>query len=114
MVLVGILTLILCMIFVKKGEGIEYRALDKVGIALNFVAMFFALPIMYLASALIQAYPMGPDWIYQAYLCIPQIVPFTVAASLSLRRKGYRKIGFFIPFVAPAIEAIIAVLEIVL
>ena len=111
MILVGILTLILCMIFVKKGDGVEYRVLDKVGIVLNFAAMFFALPIMYLASALIQAYPTGPDWIYQAYLCIPQIIPFSVAASLSLRRKGFRKSGFFIQFLAPAVEVILAVLE---
>ena len=114
MVLVGILTLILCMIFVKKGEGIEYRALDKVGIALNFAAMFFALPIMYLAAGLIQAYKTGPDWIYQAYLCIPQIIPFSVAASLSLRRKGFRKSGFFIQFLAPAIEVVIIVMEYIL
>jgi hypothetical protein len=114
MILVGILTVVLCMILVKKGDGVQYGALDKIGIALNFVLMLGVLPVMYIAGVFIQAYPMGPDWIYQAYLCIPQIVPFTVAASLSLRRKGYRKIGFFILFVAPAIEAIIAVLEIVL
>ena len=114
MTLVGILALILCMIFVKKGAGVEYRVLDKIGIALNFAAMFFVLPVMYLASALIQAYPTGPDWIYQAYLCIPQMIPFSVAASLSLRRKGFRKSGFFIQFIAPAIETIIIILECVL
>ena len=114
MTLVGILTLVLCMIFVKKGEGVEYRILDKFGIALNFAAMLFALPILYLAAALIQAYPTGPDWIYQAYLCIPQIIPFSVAASLSLRRKGFRKSGFFIQFLAPAIEVVIVVMEYIL
>ena len=114
MILVGILTLILCMIFVKKGDGVEYCVLDKVGFALNFAAMFFALPVMYLTSALIQAYPTGPDWIYQAYLCIPQIIPFSVAASLSLRRKGFRKSGFFIQFLALAIEVVIIVMEYIL
>ena len=111
MTLVGILTLILCMIFVRKGEGVEYRALDKIGIALNFVAVLFVLPIIYIASVFVQAYKIGPDWIYQAFLCIPQIIPFSVAASLSLRRKGFRKIGFFIQFLAPAIEVILALLE---
>ena len=111
MILVGILTLILCMIFVRKGDGVEYRALDKVGIVLNFVTMLFVLPIIYIASAFVQAYPTGPDWLYQAYLCIPQIIPFSIAASLSLRRNGFRKIGFFIQFLAPAVEVILAVLE---
>ena len=114
MVLIGILVLVLCMIFVKKADDIQYLVLDKVGIALNFAAIFFALPILYLAAALIQAYPTGPDWIYQAYLCIPQIIPFSVAASLSLRRNGFRKSGFFIQFLAPVIEIIVAVLEYIL
>ncbi len=114
MTLVGILTLILCMIFVKKGDGVEYGVLDNINIALNFAMMFFIFPIIYIAAIFIQAYPTGPDWIYQAFLCIPQIIPFSVAASLSLRRKGFRKIGFFIQFLAPALEVIIVVLEYVL
>ena len=112
--LVGILTLILCMIFVKKGDGVEYGVLDNINIALNFAMMFFMFPIIFIAAIFIQAYPTGPDWIYQAFLCIPQIIPFSVTASLSLRRKGFRKIGFFIQFLAPALEVIINVLEYVL
>ena len=114
MTLIGILTLILCMIFVRKGDGVEYRALDKIGIALNFAAVLFVLPIIYIASIFVQAYKMGPDWLYQAYLCIPQIIPFSIAASLSLRRKGFRKSGFFIQFLAPAVEVILTVLEYIL
>ena len=114
MILVGILTLILCMIFVKKGEGVEYRILDKFGIALNFAAMLFVLPIIYIAAVFVQAYKVGPDWIYQAYLCVPQIAPFSIAASLALRRKGFRKIGFCIQFLAPVAEVILMVLEYVL
>ena len=111
MILVGVLTLIICVIFVRKGDGVEYRALDKIGIALNFVAVLFVLPIIYIAAVFVQAYKIGPDWLYQAYLCIPQIIPFSIAASLSLRRKGFRKSGFFIQFLAPAVEVILAVLE---
>ena len=114
MTLIGILTLILCMIFVRKGEGVEYRALDKISIALNFVAMLLVLPIIYIASVFVQAYKIGPDWLYQAYLCIPQIIPFSIAASLSLRRKGFRKSGFFIQFLASAVEVIFTILEYIL
>ena len=114
MILVGILTLILCMIFVKKGEGVEYRILDKFGIALNFAAMLFVLPIIYIAAVFVQAYKVGPDWLYQAYLCIPQIIPFSIAASVSLRRKGFRKIGFFIQFLPIVIEVLLTVLEYIL
>ena len=114
MTLVAVLTLILCMILVKKGDGVEYSVLDKIGMALNFAAILFVLPITYIAAVFVQAYPVGPDWIYQAYLCIPPIIPFSVAASLSLRRKGFRKLGFFIQFLAPATEVIIAVFEYIL
>ena len=114
MTLVGILTLILCMIFVRKCDGVEYGVLDKIGIALNFALMLFALPIIYIGAIFIQAFPTGPDWIYQAYLCVPQIAPFSIAASLALRRKGFRKIGFCIQFLAPVAEVILMVLEYVL
>ena len=114
MILVGVITLILCMIFVRKGDGVEYRVLDKFGIALNFAAILFVLPIIYIAAVFVQAYKVGPDWLYQAYLCIPQIFPFSVAASLSLRRKGFRKSGFSIQFLAPAMEVVIVVMEYVL
>ena len=111
MTLVGILTLILCLIFAKKGDGVEYGALDHIGIVLSFVVMLLALPILYIGAIFIQAFPTGPDWIYQAYLCVPPIIPFSVAAALALRRNGFRKLGFFIPFTAPVIEVILAVLE---
>ena len=114
MTLVGILTLILCMIFVRNCDGVEYGVLDKIGIALNFAVMLFALPIIYIGAIFIQAFPTGPDWIYQAYLCVPQIAPFSIAASLALRRKGFRKIGFCIEFLAPVAEVILMVLEYVL
>ena len=114
MILVGILTLVLCMIFVKKGDGVEYRALDKVGIVFNFIVMLGALPILFITASLIQAYKVGPDWIYQLYLCIPPIIPFSIAASVSMRRKGYRKGGFFIQFTGIAVLVIISILEYIL
>lgn len=114
MILVGVITLILCMIFVRKGDGVEYRVLDKFGIALNFAAILFVLPIIYIAAVFVQAYKVGPDWLYQTYLCIPQIFPFSVAASLSLRRKGFRKSGFSIQFLAPAMEVVIVAMEYIL
>lgn len=111
MMLVGLLTLICCMIFVKKGEGVVYSTLDKIGIVLNFLIVFAALPISYLIAGLIQAYPTGPDWIYQGYLCIPPMISFTLAASVSLRRKGFRKCGFFVQFLGFGVSTILAIVE---
>jgi hypothetical protein len=99
------------MIFVKKGDSIEYRVLDEIGMVLNFLAVLLALPFIYIASVFVQAFQMGPDWIYQAYLCVPPIIPFSVAASLTLRRNGFRISGFFIQFLAPVIEVALVILE---
>ena len=114
MVLVGIVTIILCMIFARKSEGVTYGVLDVVGIIFNFAAILFVLPVAYILAVVIQAFPTGPDWIYQGYLCVPPIIPFTVAASLSLRRKGFKKLGFFIQFLAPVIEVILIICEMIL
>ena len=114
MLLAGLLTLFLCMIFVRKSNGVVYSALDVVGVLLNFGAAIVALPFITFATCLIQAYPTGPDWIYQVYLCIPPMIPFSLAASVSLRRKGFRRSGFFIQFLAGAILVLMSVLEYVL
>ena len=88
-----------------------YSAIDTIGIILNFLTVIVALPILSFAVALIQAYPTAPDWIYQVYLCIPPIIPFSLAASVSLRRKGFRMSGFFAQFLGGAILVILSVLE---
>ena len=111
MLLAGLLTLLICVILVKKSEEVSYSDLDKIGIVLNFIGVFAVLPIISLAACLIQAYPTGPDWIYQAYLCVPPIIVFSIAASVALRRKGFGKSGFFVQFLGIIVEVILAVLE---
>ena len=112
--LAGLFTLLLCMILVRKADGVAYSALDWVGAVLNFIVILAVLPVIYLAACLIQAYPTGPNWIYQGYLCLPPILPLSVAASVALRRKGFRRSGFFIQFLGLAILVIFSALEYVL
>ena len=86
MLLFGALTLIVCWLFVKKDKDIKYRALDIIGIILNFAVAFVVFPFLTFAMLLIQAFPTGPDWIYQADLCVPAVIIFSLAASISLSR----------------------------
>ena len=111
MLFAGLLTLLICVILVKKSEEVSYSVLDKIGIVLNFIGFFAVLPIISLAACLIQAYPTGPDWIYQAYLCVPPIIVFSIAASVALRCKGFGKGGFFVQFLGIIVAVILAVLE---
>ena len=114
MLLVGILTVIACMIFVKKDAGVVYGMIDTFGILLNFAIALAAIPFLTLIAWIIQAFQTGPNWIYQVDLCIPAITAFTLAASVSLRRKGFAKTGFFIQLVGPALFVVLAVLEMIL
>ena len=112
MMIVGFLTLLVCMFAVKKES--RNGVLGVISIICNFLVFFGALPIITVAAYFIQAFPTGPDWIYQGYLCIPPVILFSLAASVSLRRKGFKKSGFFIQFLGPAALVILGVVEYIL
>lgn len=111
MLLVGVLTIVACMIFVKRDKSIPYKVLDKVSIVLNFLVVFVALPIMTLVVLLMPIYVSGDEIIYKLDLCVPVITVLSIAASLSLRRRGYSVTGFCVQFAGPALFVLLAVLE---
>ena len=45
----------------------------------------------------------GDELAYQMALCLPALTAFTVAASIALRRHGFTKTAFFLPFVGPVL-----------
>ena len=111
MLIVGVLVLFSSMIFVKRDKTIPYKALDKVSIFFNILIAVAFIPFVALTAWLSQIFMAGSEWTYQLELCIPAITAFSVAASLSLRRKGFRKPGFFIQFVGPVLFALLLILE---
>ena len=113
MIAIGIVVIILCLIFVKKDLDVTYTLLDKIGVALNYITAFVVFPTISLFSWLIQVFAAGPDWIYQGYLCAPVTVLFSLAASISLRRKGFKKSGFFVQLVGPVVYFALIIFEII-
>ena len=103
MLLVGILVIIACLILVKRDKAVPYKALDKIGVIFNYMITLAAIPFFTLIALASQIVASGSEWSYQLLLCTPAITAFGVAASLSLRRKGFTKSGFFIQFVGPAL-----------
>ena len=103
MLAAGLLVIVACMIFVKRDKTIPYKLLDKLSIALNCVVCFAAIPIITFITTLLQITMSGDDLMYQIFLCIPALTAFTVAASVSLRRKGFTKTGFFLQFIGPVL-----------
>ena len=111
MLLAGLLTMLVCIIFVKKEESLQYKVLDKISTVLNFIIGFGALPFMAVVIFFMAIYVSGEEVIYQINLCIPAITAYTIAASIALRRKGYTKTGFFIQFAGPALFVLTVILE---
>ena len=114
MLLVGVLTILACIIFVKRDKTVPYKVLDKISLVLNWVVGCAAIPFMTLVAWLMQIYVSGDEIVYQVDLCVPAITAFTIAASVALRRKGYTKTGLFIQFIGPVLFVALLVLESVL
>ena len=111
LLIVGVLILVASMICVKRDKSMPYKALDKVSILFNILIAVAFIPFVALTAWLSQIFMSGSEWTYQLELCIPAITAFSVAASLSLRRKGFGKPGFFIQFVGPVLFALLLILE---
>lgn len=107
MLAVGLLSILACIIFVRKDNSVSYNILDAFSIVLNCVACIFAIPFITVTTALFQLTMSTDGILYQIYLCIPVLTAFTVAASIALRRKGFRKTGFFLPFIGPMIYIVL-------
>ena len=103
MLLVGLLTVVACIIFVKRDKTVPYKVLGKLSIVLNCAVCFAAIPFVTFTTALMQIVMSGDELLYQIYLCIPALTAFTVAASIALRRHGFTKSGFFVQFVGPVL-----------
>ena len=111
MLAVGLLTLVACMILVKRDKTVPYKALDKVSVVLNILIALVAIPFCAIIALAMQIYVTGDELSYQVALAIPAITAFTIAASLSLRRKGFAKASFFTQFVGPVLFALLLILE---
>jgi hypothetical protein len=103
MILVGVLTIIACAIFAKKDQDVEYKWLDKLSTVFNFIIGFVVVPISVLFIWVLQLVESEAALMYQVYLCTPAITVFTIAASIALRRKGFKKSGMIVQLLCPVL-----------
>lgn len=111
MLVIGVLTIIVCIIFVKKDNDLEYKRIDKFSIAFNYIIGLLIIPIILLYVWIVQIVMSGDEFIYQMYLCIPALTAFTIAASIALRRKGFAKSGMIVQLVCPVLLVVQLILE---
>ena len=103
MLLIAFLTILACLIFVRKDSEVSYKAFDKISIIANFLITFMAIPFFTIAIFLFPLVMDSKSLMYQIYLCIPALTAFTIAASIALRRKGFAKTGFFVQLACPVL-----------
>lgn len=103
MLAVGLLTIIACIVFVRRDKSIPFKVLDIISIVLNFAICIFVIPFITICTVFFQL-TMSTDSIwYQIFMCIPALTAFTVAVSIALRRKAYTRTGFFVQLAGPII-----------
>lgn len=114
MLAVSLLTLLVCIIFVKKDQGLTFGVVDKFPVILNFIIAFAALPFMTIVSLLIEIAGGAGDISNQIAYCVPAVTGFGLAASVSLRRKGYKKAGFAAQFAGIVLFVFMIIIDILI
>jgi hypothetical protein len=103
MLVIGLLTMIACLILVKRDKTTPRKVLDTFSVVLNFGICLMAIPFITVATGLLQLTMSSDALLYQIFLCTPALTAFTVAASIALRRNGFTKTGFFVQFAGPVL-----------
>lgn len=111
MMLIGALTILACIVFVKKDKSVEYRSLDRLSTVFNFLIGLVGIPFFAFSVWLMQLVMGGGEFMYQVYLCIPAMTAFTIAASIALRRKGFTRTGFFVQLAGPILFFVPMIIE---
>ena len=114
MLTVSLLTMVACIVLVKKEKDLKYGLMEKIEVILNFAILLVALPFLTVVSLFIDINGNGASLGCQIFYCIPAITVFGLSSSIVLRRKGYGKAGFVIQFAGITLTALLLILESIL
>lgn len=102
---IAIISLVLCLIFVKKDRAQMGGALNKIGIALELLVIAVAFPFMLILSTLSEI--LGDTSALQQLLYLTPAMTVTgVGASMVLRRRGYALPGLLMLLIGPILFAL--------
>ena len=104
--LISLLALIATIIFVRKEKELKYKAVDIISIIFNWIIGILYLGFITILALFIDIEGGGPELYYQIMYFIPAISVLCLAASVALRRKGYRKSSLITEFIGPIIFAV--------
>lgn len=95
---IAVIALLACVILIKRDREITGGVLNKVSVVLNFLIMLVAFPFILICSALTEIVADASLMQQFVYLS-PALTAAGVAASVALRRCGFRKASFFVQFI---------------
>ena len=106
LVLIALPGLIAMIIFIKRDKERKHTPADVISIALNFMVGLILLPFLLIVSLLIDVNGGGPELYRQILYFIPSLQIWCIAASVALRRRGYRVGGLIAVLTGPAVFAV--------
>ena len=80
--------------------------MDKISIVLNFLIAIVAFPFIFMVSALSEIVADTSIWQQILYLA-PALTVLGIGASVTARRLGCKRIGFWSQFAGPVIFALL-------
>ena len=112
-IFIAILTVffLLCLIFVRKDEEIQYSKLDKTSIVCNYLIGILVIPFISITCILFGVVGSNSELLEQIIYNVPSIAILCLALSVVFRRKGYSKAGFVTQFGSISLFAILILVD---
>ena len=107
---IAVAALLACVGMIRKERKSAYGGINKVSIAVNFVVICLAFPIILITSALSEIVADATA-LQQLFYLTPALTAASVAASVVLRRMGRKYMSFCIQFAGPLVFGLILLLE---
>lgn len=114
-VIIAVVAWIAVLCLVKKNADYERKPLDVVSTVFNFIIGLTAVPFFAFVSYFADALGDNESIFNQIFYYTAAATMLSIAASVALRRKGYKKTGFAVQFAVPlAFVLFIIVYELIL
>lgn len=103
--------LVAVLVFVKKEKDPSKKKAEIRCTVCNVLIAVIVVPVFLVFGIFVDIIGSSPDLGQQMLYWLPAITILGLAASVSLRRKGFRKGGFLVQFIGPAVFALLYLIE---
>lgn len=94
---IAIAALLACLILIKKDKEITYTTTDKISVVLNFLIAIVVFPFIFMVAVLSEIVADTSFW-QQVLYFTPALTVLGIGTSVTMRRMGYKRIGFWSQF----------------